>query len=172
MHAMGESSAELRLPTLTVPVDLARAGRAPERVELFLTGTPDRGRTAIAGEVAALLEADPAFLPVREPAAPGGPRVALVGKRAIVWVAVPLAGLGEQGDGGDDPLTLFDHDHGVRVELDVGDELAGHVFFSSPADRPRLIDHLNLPVHFLRLWTPDALFLINKHHVVRVVEVV
>lgn len=169
MHAMGGSSAELRLPTLSVPVDLARAGRAPERVELFLTGAPGRGRAEVAGEVATLLEADPAFLPVREPDAPGGARVALVGKRAILWVAVPLGSLGDEEEGGG--LTLFDHDHGVRVELDVGDELAGHVFFSSPADRPRLIDHLNLPVHFLRLWTPDALFLINKHHVVRVVEV-
>ena len=168
MHVMGGSSAELRLPTLSVPVDLARAGRAPERVELFLTGAPGRGRAAIAGAVAGLLVADPAVLPVREPDAPGGPRVALVGKRAILWVAVPLAGL---GDDSEDGLTLFDHDHGVRVELDVGDELAGHVFCSSPADRPRLIDHLNLPVHFLRVWTPDALFLINQAHVVRVVEV-
>jgi len=167
MHAMGDSSAELRLPTLAVAVDLARAGRAPERVELFVAAAPVRGRAALAGEVAALLEAETRFLPVREPDAPGGGRVALVGKRAIVWVAVPLAAL---GDDGDDVLSLFDHDHRVRVELDVGDELAGHVFFSSPADRPRLIDHLNLPVRFLRLWTPDALFLINKHHVVRVVE--
>ena len=170
MHAMGGSSAELRLPTLSVPVELARAGRAPERVELFIAGAPAQGRAAAAAEVAALLEAEPAFLPVREPDAPGGPRVALVGKRAILWVAVALAALGEP-EADDDNLTLFDHDHGVRVELDVGDELAGHVFFSSPADRPRLIDHLNLPVHFLRVWTPDALFLINKHHIVRVVEV-
>lgn len=169
MHAMGGSSAELRLPTLSVAVDLARAGRAPERAELFLTGSAGRGRAALAGEVAALLEAETAFLPVREPDAPGGARVALVGKRAILWVAVPLAALGEELP--EDGLTLFDHDHGVRVELDVGDELAGHVFFSSPADRPRLVDHLNLPVRFLRVWTPDALFLINKHHVVRVVEV-
>ncbi|HEY0787715.1 MAG TPA: hypothetical protein VGE86_03665, partial [Thermoanaerobaculia bacterium] len=103
------------------------------------------------------------FLPVREPDAPGGARVALVGKRAILWVAIPL-------DAETGPLSLHDHYHDVRVELDVADPIAGHVLFSSPADRPRLVDHLNLPGQFLRVWTPQALYLVNKHHVVRVLE--
>src|SRR6188508_482108 len=93
-------SDELRLPTQPVVVELLRAGRPPERGELFVPGTA-RGRSAIAAEVAALLESDSQFVPVREPDAPGGPRIALVGKRAIVWVAVALgdaAGVGPTGD--------------------------------------------------------------------------
>lgn len=159
MHAMGGSSPELRLPTVTVAVELARAGRAAERVELFVA--EGGGHEA----VAALLESDSQFLPVREPDAPGGVRVALVGKRAIVWVAVALVAAAEG-------LALYDHRHEVRIELDIdaAEPISGHVLYSSPADRPRLIDHLNVPGHFLRVWTADALYLVNKHHVVRVVE--
>jgi len=174
---MGGSSA-LRLPTLPVPVDLSRAGRAPERVELFVADVPRRGRTTLVSEVAELLEAEPAFLPVREPESDG--RVSLIGKQAIVWVAISLReiGVGPAADGvpeevGFEPseiLMLFDHRHDCRLELDTGDALAGHVLYSSPADRPRLIDHMNLPGVFLRFWTNDLLYLINKRHVVRIHE--
>jgi hypothetical protein len=164
MHVMGGSSAELRLPMLSVAVELARAGRPPERVELFISDAAARSRAQVAGEIAELLERDTQFLPVREPDAPGGPRVALVGKRAIAWVSIPLAGEPDADE------ALYDHDHDVVLELDAGAALAGHVLYSSPADRPRLADYLNQEVHFLRLWTPEALVLVNKHHVVRVVE--
>jgi hypothetical protein len=163
MHAMGRSTAELRLPMVAIPVELARAGRPPERVELFVSDTT-RSRAAIAAQIAELLERDAQFVPVQEPEAPGGPRVALVGKRAIRWVSVPLGG----DPDADEPL--YDHDHDVSLELDDGEALTGHVLYNSPADRPRLADHLNLAVHFMRLWTADALYLVNKHHVVRVVE--
>src|SRR5687768_11307844 len=91
-------SDELRLPTHSVTVDLLRAGGARERVELFVPESTARGRTALVAEVATLLELPSTFMPVREP----GPRVALVGKHAIVWVAIPLvadAGGGPTGDG-------------------------------------------------------------------------
>jgi hypothetical protein len=158
MHAMGGSSAELRLPTVAVAVDLARVGRAIERVELFVTDEPRRGR-ALAAAVAALLEHDGRFVPVRDPATA---RIVLVARRAIVWVSLPI------GDELDD--ELYDHEHRVQVDLDGGDGLLGRVFYSSPADRPRLVDHLNHGAPFLRLWTGDAVHLINKDHVVRVVE--
>lgn len=174
---MGGSSA-LRLPTLPVPVDLSRAGRASERVELFVADTPRRSRTELVNEVAELLEAEPAFLPVREPEAGG--RVALIGKHSILWVAISLReiGVGPAADGvpeevGFEPseiLMLFDHRHDCRIELETGSALDGHVLYSSPADRPRLADHLNLPGVFVRFWTNDLLYLINKRHIVRVLE--
>jgi hypothetical protein len=178
MHAM-EGAPELRVPKQAVAVELARAGRSPEHVELFVDGAD--GHTALAAQVAELLEASTQFVPVREPDAPGGARVALVGKRSVVWVAVPLAhhaGGGPRGDAIPPPLedepseiiALFDHRHEVKVELATDETLDGYVLYSSPADRPRLADHLNLPVQFLRVWTPDALYLINKQHVVRVLE--
>jgi len=166
MHAM-EGTPELRVPKQPVAVELARAGRVPDRVELFVDGGV-AGEAALATQVAELLEAETQFVPVREPDAPGGARVALVGKRAVLWVAVPLGGEAP------DVLSLFDHRHQVRVELAAApipfDTIDGHVLHSSPADRPRLADHLNLPVRFLRVWTPGALYLVNKQHVVRVLE--
>jgi hypothetical protein len=179
MHAMGGSSAELRRPTRVVAVDLARAGRPAERVELFVAEAPPRSRAAIVADLAELLESESRFVPVREPDAPGGARVALVGKRAILWIAIPrAAGSGEPGDGvpeevaaeSSEALSLFDHRQDVQVELPAGEAICGHVLYSSPADRPRLIDHLNLPGQFLRVWTAGALYLVNKHHVVRVLE--
>ncbi|MCB9564546.1 MAG: hypothetical protein H6708_29530 [Kofleriaceae bacterium] len=175
-------SEDLRLPTTPVAVHLVRAGHPRERAELFVAvsaARPRRSRAGLASDVAELLEAEPAFVPVREPDAPGGARIALVGKHAIVWVAVSLrGGEGAAVDGvpapvDDEPsdaLALYDHHHGVRVELAGFDAIEGHVLYSSPADRPRLVDHLNLPVRFLRVWTGSALYLINKHHVVRVLE--
>jgi hypothetical protein len=173
-------SAELRLPTLAVAVDLARAGVSPERVELFVSDVPRRGRSQLATEIAALLEAEPPFVPVRQVDA-GGASVAALHKHAILWVAVSLREVGggpptdsvpEEVDAFEpsEIIMLFDHRHDVRVELDTGAALEGHVLYSSPADRPRLTDHLNAPVRFLRVWTRDALHLVNKQHVVRVHE--
>lgn len=160
---MEDAPSEWRMLKLAIGVELKRAGRDPERAELFIDNVA--GASAIAGEVAALLESDTQFVPVREPDAPGGSQVALVGKRAIAWVAVPLVRTDD-----DDTLALFDHQHEVRVELDITEPIFGRVLYSSPADRPRLIDHLNLGVHFVRVWTTEVLYLINKQHIVRVVE--
>lgn len=177
MRAMGGSS-ELRLPTLAVPVDLSRAGRPGERVELFIADVPGRGRSQLVGDVAQLLESEPMFLPVAEPHAGG--RVALVGKQAILWVGISLRDLGVApvADGVPDEIEfepseivmLFDHRHDCRVELDTGEAIDGYVLYSSPADRPRLADHLNLPGVFVRIWTSDHLYLVNKRHIVRVLE--
>ena len=169
---------DLRLPTHSVTVDLLRAGGDRERVELFVPEVTARGRTALVAEVATLLEQPSPFLPVREYAR--GRRVALVGKHAIVWVSIPLgtAGTGPSGDAVPDEVgfepsevfSLYDQRHDVTVEMIDAEPLAGHVLYSSPADRPRLVDHLNQTVTFLRVWTPEALYLVNKHHVVRVLE--
>lgn len=177
MRAMAGAS-ELRLPTLAISVDLARAGGQREKVELFVADAPNRGRTELVNELAGMLEAEPAFLPVREPEAGG--RVALVGKQAILWVAISLheAGVAPVVDGVPEEvpfepseiLMLFDHRHDCRVELDTGAAIDGHVLYSSPADRPRLIDHLNLPGVFVRIWTGELLYLVNKRHIVRCLE--
>ncbi len=180
MKAMG-GSPELRLPTLAVVVDLARTSAAPVRVELFVADVPRRGRTELVGDVAAMLDAEPAFVPVRELEVAAGPQVVALNKHSILWIEMSLrdVGGGPRSDAVPeevDPyepseiLQLFDHRHDLRVELDTGTVVEGHVLYSSPADRPRLTDHLNAPVRFLRLWTADALRLVNKQHIVRVLE--
>lgn len=175
---MGGSS-ELRLPTLAVSVQLARAGKPPEHVELFVADMPRRTRTELVKELAELLESEPLFLPVREPEAGG--RVAMLGKLAILWVAISLHELhaGEVVDGvpesevefePSEVMNLYDHRHDCRVELDTGLGIDGCVLYTSPADRPRFADHLNQPGVFVRIWTPDQLYLVNKRHIVRVLE--
>ena len=67
-------------------------------------------------------------------------------------------------------VTLYDRRHHVVVELVGGGSLVGTLFDSSPSDRTRVIDHLNRAGRFLRLWTPDEHYLINKDQILHVSE--
>ena len=158
---------ELRLPTVTVAVRLAVVGHEPAGVELFITEA-GHGRSAILDAVDELLDQDAAFLPVR------GPRsVRLLAKRSIAWLAVARAEVPEDREFDDQPsevMTLYDRQHHVIVELTNGTKLEGMLFDSAPADRPRVIDHLNRARGFVRLWTSDEHYLINKDHILQVLE--
>ena len=67
-------------------------------------------------------------------------------------------------------VTLYDRQHRVEIELVAGTRLLGTLLDSSPADRPRVIDHLNGAASFVRLWTPHEHILINKAQIVCVTE--
>ena len=67
-------------------------------------------------------------------------------------------------------MTLYDRQHRVQVALIEGEALTGMLLDSSPADRPRVIDHLNRSGAFVRLWTSDEHFLINKTQILQVTE--
>jgi hypothetical protein len=170
---------ELRVPMVPVAVEIAGVHAPPAPCEVYVADTPRHGRTALADDLAALLESAPPFLPVRF-----GAGVSLVGKHAIQWVAFALhtaepAGGDDFGDTSPDDgprepsevMTLFDSKHDVEITLVDGSTLTGSILHSSPADKPRVIDYLNRPARFVRLWTPRAQYLINKEHVARVREV-
>ena len=158
------SGESLKLPTTAVDVELALADGAVMRAQVFVPDKPRIGRTALALDVALLLDSDAPFLPARD-----GGHVVLYGKRAIAYVAVPLKG---PDGGGDTGVTqLYDQAHDVEVVIDGMPTLIGQLLYSSPVDRPRVIDHLNQPGGFVRLWTAETLFVIGKHHVVRVREI-
>lgn len=172
-------TAELRVPMVPVAVEIAGVHAPPSPCEVYLADTPRQGRSALADDLAVLLESDPPFLPVKL-----GPGVSLVGKHSILWLAVALrTGSPSQGDdfgdtapdeGPSEPsevMTLFDTKHEVELTLTDGSTLTGSILHSSPADKPRLVDYLNWPARFVRLWTPRAQYLINKAHVARVREV-
>lgn len=158
------------MPTTTVPVRLALVGHDPGGAELFLNQAVARkSRTAVVEAVGELVDEDSAFLPVR------GVRdsVRLLAKRAIAWIAVNREQPSSDGDFDNLPsevVTLYDRQHHVLVELTTGKILSGTLFDSAPADRPRVIDHLNRAGRFLRLWTTDEHYLINKDHILAVVE--
>lgn len=149
---------ELRLPTVNVAVRLAVVGHEPAGADLFVNSLA-RGRHEA---VAELLEEDDAFVPVQ------GPRsVRLLAKRAIAWLAIQRT---QPSADSSEVITLYDRQHHVLVELIGGTKLEGMLFDSMPADRPRAIDHLNRSGRFLRLWTSDEHYLINKDHILQVLE--
>ena len=154
-----------------VPVELALAGDMRLRVQLFVPEKARAGRTQLALDLADVLDAEPLFVPAREP----GGHVVLYAKAAITWVAVSLVEPAGEGPAADEEpsevTTLFEQQHDVEVVIDRGSTLVGHVLYTSPVDRQRVIDHLNQPGRFLRLWTSDHLYVIGKRHVVRVREI-
>ena len=167
--ARAHHTGELKLPTTTVGVRLALVGSTPADVEMFVPDVARHGRAQLCDDVAAQLAGGARFLPVR-----GAGAIRLVAKHAIIWVAVARFGSGdttqdEPIEPGDE-LALYDHQHLVEVELAVGERLTGTLFDSAPADRARLIDHLNRTDAFLRLWTTDQHYVISAAQVVAVTE--
>jgi hypothetical protein len=163
-----EQKAELRLPTIAVPVKLVVVGHAAVTAELFVGDVPRSSRTQLLDDIGILLDQDTSFLPIR-----GEGGVRLLAKHWIAWIAITRSEETEQDDFDDSPsevITLYDRRHPVVVQLVTGEALAGTLFDSSPADRPRVIDHLNRAGRFVRLWTPEDHYLIAKQHILEVKE--
>jgi hypothetical protein len=170
-----DRSAELRIPTIAIPVRIAIVcdrpeGLAIEQAELFVADAPRRGRSQMLDDLAELLDAPLTFVPVRI-----GGTVRLVAKSSILCVAIrrrdpDALPSTEFPDEPSEVLMLYDRQHRVEIELLHGSKLEGLLLDSSPADRPRAIDHLNHAVHFIRLWTQQEHVLINKAQIVAVTE--
>jgi hypothetical protein len=163
-----ERNDELRLPTVAVPVKLTLVGRPAIDAELFVADGTRTGRTQLLDDLATMLDEPTEFLPVRR-----GGKVRLYPKSAVAVVAVARREHDDEADFDDTPsevITLYDRQHRVIVELVSGGALAGTLFDSSPSDRPRVVDHLNRTSRFVRLWTPEDHFLINKDQILAVGE--
>jgi hypothetical protein len=151
----------LRVPKQTLEVELALAGAAPRRVELFLAehGPHDFNRQ----HVLELLDQAGCFLPIRD--LETGEWESF-NSRAVVWVGISGSSVDAEGSGDE----LFEHRRSVRVALAGGDWLEGEVLYSAPDAGPRLVDHLNRNEPYFRLWKAEQVFLVNKKWVLRVVE--
>ena len=156
-------SEPLRIPKEAFAVELALAGAAPRRIEVFLA--EQRANEFRRQVVLDLLEQAQAFLPARDPAT--GNRETF-NKDALLWIGVPLAPFGSQPSAEEE--ELFEFRRPVRVDLIGGEPLAGELLYSAPEQSTRLVDYLNAPGRFLRLWSKETLYLINKAFVLRVVE--
>jgi hypothetical protein len=178
---------------MVVTARLAIVGASPSAVEMFVPDVPRRGRGQLLDDLAAQLDGEARFVPVRTTS-----RVRLIAKHAIAWIAVERRETGggdpdgsAGGAGGEAPrgidrrdpdeppaeppeipeeLTLFDHQHFVEVELAHGTKLIGTLLDSAPANHARAGDHLNHSGRWLRLWTTDQHYLINVQQVVAVTE--
>lgn len=162
-----EQNAELRLPTIAVPVRLALVGGSIVDAEFFLSDSHRAGRGQLLEALAEMLDEDFAFVPVREPTG-----VRLLAKRAIAWAcASRRADEDEEFDESpSDVMTLYDRQHRVEIELVSGQRFSGSLFDSSPYERPRVIDHLNRARRFVRLWTENDQTLISTDQIVAVTE--
>lgn len=165
-----DRSIELRLPTKVVAVRLALVGGQPTAAEMFVAEAARRGHGHLLDDLAAQLDAETSFIPVR-----WSNRVRLLGKHAIAWVAVrrdePDHQPSTEAPALDpEELTLYDREHRVEIELVHGTKLIGTLLDSSPVDRTRVIDHLNRAGRFVRLWATSEHFLINTTQIVVVTE--
>lgn len=162
-------SSELRLPTKVVAARLALVGSAPIDAELFISDVRRRGRSHLLDDIATQLGGEATFIPMR-----WAGHVRLLAKHAIAWIAIrrrdPDQLPSTDFDNEPSELTLYDREHRVEIALVHGASLVGTLLDSSPADRPRVVDHLNRAGRFVRLWTSDEHFLINATQVVAVTE--
>jgi hypothetical protein len=164
-------SSELRLPTRAIAMRLALIGGLPTAAELFISDVPRRGTSQLFDDLAAQLDQPSGFIPVR-----WSSRVRLLGKHAIAWLAVrrrapdaadPSTDFSSESS---EELTLYDREYVVEIELVHGTKLIGTLLDNSPADRMRVIDHLNRAGAFVRLWTADEHYLVNTRQIVAVTE--
>jgi hypothetical protein len=157
----------LRLPKFPVAVELALSGRAVRTVEVFVAEHKDHAYSR--QQLLDLLDAPAAFLPARDPTRGG---VFLFNKETIVWVAISLSGgalpVEEEPEAAE--IQLFEVRQRVEVELIDGARLIGEILYTPPAEKARTVDHLNQASRFLRLWTVDRVYLINKSFVLGVAE--
>ncbi len=155
----------LKVPKQAVEVELALAGIGASRsVEVFVA--EHQAHAFRRQDVLDLLEHEAAFLPARD-RADGG---VLFNKDAVVWVAIPIAAARAALADDDEEEELFDHKHHARIELTGREPLEGELLYSSPAEHARVVDYLNEPGRFFRLWTAERLYLVNRAYVTRVIE--
>lgn len=150
-------------------MQLALRGEDPAPASLFLPESPRRSRAQLLDDVRELLEQDRDFIPVKL----AGERT-LLARAAISYVVVarrPLsAGSAFSEEELSDVHTLFDHRIPVLLTLLDSGILRGALLFSSPPDRARLADFLNLGPRFLPLWRTDELVLVQRSAIRTIVE--
>jgi len=164
-----ERSTELRLPTVAVPVRLALVGREPMAADVFMADVSRSGRSQLLDDIAALLDDEAAFMPVRDDSG-----VRLLAKHAIAWLSVNRRDDEADLTFDDSPsevITLYDRQYRVEIALVTGAKLVGMLLDSSPADRTRVVDHLNRAGAFVRLWTSDEHVLVNKTQILHVTDI-
>jgi hypothetical protein len=158
-----DQAGPLRIRKQAVAVELALAAGEPRRVEVFVA--EHRDKEFRRQDVLDLLEHVQAFLPARDVASG---HWEIFNKDTLLWIGVPLSPFGSEQTGAAE--ELFEFRHPVRVDLIGTRSLEGEFLYSAPAESTRIVDYVNEPGRFLRLWTNDRLYLINKAFVLRLVE--
>jgi hypothetical protein len=167
MAAMSRASPSLRMPTISVAVDLASIDGQVRRYEVCVA--PHQEHAYRRQHLIDLLEVPSGFMPARDVVED---RWVLVNKATLVWAAVPLTdgALPIEEEAESFEPQLYDVQAVVTIELAAHPVIEGQVLYSPPADHARVADYLNQSGRFFRLWATERLYLINKDHVIRVHE--
>lgn len=153
------SSAELKVPVAALPAVLLLAGGASVSGRIFVPATAARHDGPMRPDE--WVNEPPAFFPFL---ADDGERPILVNKVAVIALTVP-AWSDEPAQEEAVPLQY------LTVVVDcVAASFHGRVTLDVPAHQARMLDVLNLPAAFLAVRDGERHHLVNKRHVVRVVE--
>ena len=151
---------ELRYPKSTVPIELFLSNGVQLNLEVFVAQTQDKAPRR--QYVIDLLEDPLAFLPARRV---DSQQMLFVNKTNVVWAKLKLQLQNAFED------QLFEKQEKVRIHLGAKQVLEGIVLYSSPADRSRVADYFNQSGRFIRLWTVQDLFLVNKNNIYSIEEI-
>jgi hypothetical protein len=154
------ASAPLRVRKDPFEVELALAGRPPRKVELFLAehGSHEYSRQRVLD----LLEHG-GFLPACDVETG---RWETFNAMAVCWIGMSRDSV--EAEGGAE--ELFEHRKVVRLTITGGTSLEGEILYSAPDGEARLVDYLNRPERFVRVWNGERVYLVRKESVVLMVE--
>jgi hypothetical protein len=146
---MGDTLEDLKVPKDRVSVELALRGGGRRQVQLFLA---EHEAHAFRHEsLVDLLEDARRFLPAF---AVDEDVWLCFHKDAIGWLAVARPASEE--------LELFEEDRRVDIRLRDGSAIAGELLYSPPQGGSRLVDHLNAPARYLRVYDAGRVYFVDK----------
>ncbi|HZI65084.1 MAG TPA: hypothetical protein VFF17_00830 [Thermoanaerobaculia bacterium] len=151
----------LRVRKEPIEVELLLAGEPPRRVELFLAEHGSRGFDR--QSVLDLLEQSEGFLPACDRETGNWESF---NSRSVTWIGMSRIAT----DTDESANELYDRRKMVRVEFAGLRFLEGELLYSAPEESARVVDLMNRGERFLRLWSGDRVYLVNKASVLRVVE--
>ncbi len=156
----GSLTSGLQIPRKELIVELAFLGGGHKQVGLFLAAQDQH--------ILDLLEDEQIFLPALTT---DDGSWSVINKRQILWLSVRLVDGSLPVEEADEEPMLYERRVDVEVHFANADALHGELLFSPPDGKGRASDHLNQSTRFFRVWTADSLFIVNKEHVLRLIEI-
>ena len=152
---------DLRVPKRRVPAEVVLPGGRTRRIAVFLSdAAADHSGPEVPGD---LLNGREDFIPALDEE---DGVMTFLNRHGLSVVRV-----GRETASGDDDAPTIPTEHEVEILLRDGTSLRGLVSYLRPPDRARLVDYLNESTPFLPLHEENALALVNKRHLSRVVLV-
>ncbi len=157
---------EYRIPKLEITAEVSLLAHPQQEVKIFVH---EHAETHLGAERPSdLLNGPGEFFPVVEPSG----KLVFLHRDSVTVVSVPAESEFTPDDPGEGSEELeLSARMSVEVVIQGGTVVRGTVRIVLPEGRNRLIDHLNMPDHFLVVREDGLARLINKRRIVRVTAV-